>query len=79
LSLWSACPEETSRPAARLHLRIADHKRPCQQFRNTQARTEPSTVNGSAVMLPWAEKPTPLGAGEVTFGKPFAAAEREAS
>ena len=29
-------------------------------------------------MLPWAEKPTPLGGGEVTFRKPFAA-KREAS
>ena len=37
-----------------------------EQFRNTQARTEPSTVDGGAVMLLWVEKPTPLGGGEVT-------------
>src|SRR5437879_5084083 len=49
-----------------MFVRAADHERPRQQFRNTQARTEPSTANGDAVMSPWVEKPTPLGDGEVT-------------
>ena len=31
--------------------------------RTTQARTEPSTVNGGAVMLPWVEKPSLSGDG----------------
>src|SRR6516165_2629165 len=40
--------------------------RPRKCSGNTQARTEPSTVNGGAVMLPWVEKPWPSGEGEVT-------------
>ncbi len=34
-------------------------------------------LNGGAVMLPWAEKPTPLGGGEVTEGLLYGHRDKE--
>src|SRR5215469_13729814 len=68
LPVWCQGAEEAFGSRTCLHRVWSHHyQRPCKRGRNTQARTEPSTGNGGAVMLLWVEKPAPLGDGVVTF------------